>query len=52
MDYYIVELRPSDIYTIICEKCNKQSPAGKKEKLTNAQKAGLDVQCDSCGEDS
>ena len=55
MDYYVVQFQhwhpdTTGKYAVFCEECIEQFTKGKKEKLTEAQKAGLDVQCDSCGE--
>ena len=54
MDYYVVQFQhwhpdTTGKYAVFCEECIEQFTKGKKEKLTEAQKAGLDVQCDSCG---
>lgn len=57
MDYYIAgllyyHLDNTGKYSIFCEKCIKQVSTIRQERLTKAQKAGLDVQWDNCGENN
>ena len=50
MNYYIIPGVFGEVYRIFCEKCVVDYT--QKEQLTEAQKAGLDVQCDNCGENN